>query len=334
MALAMRAYLKKKVEKELTILNWRRKIWRQNKKIESMPEEEKPEEAKKGTCMKIVSTIEKVVEFPFDWIRKLTIPPCEVQHYDKVLVIIWPFFGILTTMMIITKSWPSSPMWALYLVPSSLWALMFYCIKGTVDPKDLESDDEDEKEGGEKDESMKKAERFLLPGDWFILIAIVGMIMGFIWTYYVSGLMIDALTFVGVLSKLSTTYLALTIIAVGNALPDSLLTVALAKKGKAELGITGGYAGQLFGLLVGFGLAMLKKSLTEPETIEFPLFTNAKDNMLDIIVIFTCLICLVTTFIYGLVNKMKFDKGLGLTLALVYLCFILGATVIACIQAY
>jgi len=29
------------------------------------------------------------------------------------------------------------------------------------------------------------------------------------------------------------------------------------------MGITGSYAGQLFGLLIGFGLAMLKKSLAE-----------------------------------------------------------------------
>jgi len=39
------------------------------------------------------------------------------------------------------------------------------------------------------------------------------------------------LTFIGVISKLSATYLALTIIGVGNALPDALITIALAKKG-------------------------------------------------------------------------------------------------------
>jgi len=55
------------------------------------------------------------------------------------------------------------------------------------------------------------------------------MIVGFVWTYYVSGMLIDLLTMIGVISKLSTTYLALTIIAVGNALPDALLTISLAK---------------------------------------------------------------------------------------------------------
>lgn len=170
----------------------------------------------------------------------------------------------------------------------------------------------------------------MLPGDWFVFISLVGMIWGFIWTYFVSGLMIDALTFIGILTKLSPTYLALTIIAVGNALPDAMLTIALAGKGKAELGITGGYAGQLFGLLVGFGLAMLKKSLTQTDEIEFPLFSDAKDNMLDIVVIFTALLTLVVTFVYGVVNKMKFDKTLAYIFAFIYAAFIIATTVIAC----
>ena len=71
------------------------------------------------------------------------------------------------------------------------------------------------------------------------------------------------------MSKLNSTYLGLTVIAVGNALPDGVTTIALAKDGYAVMGMTGAYgisylisAGQLFGLLIGFGLALLKKTLT------------------------------------------------------------------------
>ena len=56
------------------------------------------------------------------------------------------------------------------------------------------------------------------------------------------------------LSKLDKTYLGLTVIAVGNALPDAVTTIALAKQGygsysdiyifyKAMMGLTGAYAG-------------------------------------------------------------------------------------------
>ena len=46
-----------------------------------------------------------------------------------------------------------------------------------------------------------------------------------------SGLLIDLLTFIGIVTKLSATYLALTIIGVGNALPDALITIQLAADG-------------------------------------------------------------------------------------------------------
>ena len=77
----------------------------------------------------------------------------------------------------------------------------------------------------------------------FWLVALVAMICGFIWTNFVIIILIDCINAVGIITKLSSTYLALTIIAVGNALPDAIITIALAKKGKAVLGITGSYAG-------------------------------------------------------------------------------------------
>jgi Ca2+/Na+ antiporter len=40
-------------------------------------------------------------------------------------------------------------------------------------------------------------------------------------------------------------YLGLTILAIGNALPDALTTIALAKQGYALMGLTGTYAGYL-----------------------------------------------------------------------------------------
>lgn len=63
------------------------------------------------------------------------------------------------------------------------------------------------------------------------LIEVVAMICGLVWTYFLIGGVIDLLLLISVISKLSLTYLALTIIGFGNALPDTLLTISLAKKG-------------------------------------------------------------------------------------------------------
>lgn len=112
---------------------------------------------------------------------------------------------------------PSSWWFLLYLVAAVAWTVIWYLVNK-----------------GKPNNS---------PPSGYIIIAFVGMVSGLVWTYWVSGVLIDILTMVGIITKLSSTYLALTIIAVGNALPDALMTITMAKNGKAILGITGSYAG-------------------------------------------------------------------------------------------
>ena len=58
-------------------------------------EEDNEEEDKNWEDMDYKEKISYIVEFPFDWIRKITMPPSEAENYDKHLVIIWPFPGII-----------------------------------------------------------------------------------------------------------------------------------------------------------------------------------------------------------------------------------------------
>lgn len=66
---------------------------------------------------------------------------------------------------------------------------------------------------------------------YFLMIILLSIVSGIIWTKLCCGLLVDLLTVIGVQLNLSTTYLGLTILAVGNALPDGLTTIAIAKKG-------------------------------------------------------------------------------------------------------
>lgn len=79
---------------------------------------------------------------------------------------------------------------------------------------------------------------------------------------------------------------------------------------------------------------MLKKSLISGKDIPFPLFKDAKENMLDIVVILTTFIALLVTFVYAIFNKFEFDKKLGYIFAGIYGVFFVSATVIACAKAY
>jgi len=127
-----------------------------------------------------------------------------------VYTIIWPYLGILVAEMIITKSLPTTWVFWFYLPAAVLWSILFYCIKGTVDPEENEDEEEeerpsntaadllkamtlnnqnkdlDDKTKAEIDGLMKepekgankekKEERYLLPGGWYTLIAFLGMI--------------------------------------------------------------------------------------------------------------------------------------------------------------
>ena len=76
--------------------------------IESMKlKKEKEEESESKsfsdkTCKEKIMTI---IDFPFIWVRKLSIPPCDADEYEENwwLVIIWPFFGIPTIGMLAMK---------------------------------------------------------------------------------------------------------------------------------------------------------------------------------------------------------------------------------------
>ena len=158
--------------------------------------------------------------------------------------------------------------------------------------------------------------------------ALMSVLTGLCWTYLLVGVLVDILNTVGVIMNINNTYLGLTILAVGNALPDALTTIAMVKRpGLATMAIAGGYCGQLFGLLVGFGLSMLKLTLTKgPQA--FPLF-NPKlimENFLDVLVIGTTFLVLLITFFWGIFNKFSMTKTFAVIVGVIYAVFMVIAT--------
>lgn len=159
--------------------------------------------------------------------------------------------------------------------------------------------------------------------------------VGILWTKICSGLLVDLLTQVGLIANISTTYLGLTVIAVGNALPDGLTTISIAKNGQAIMGLTGGIAGQLFGFLIGFGIAMLKMTVKAGGALTFDLFNPAKlhENLLDLIVVLIALTTLLFIFFYSIFNNYHFDKKMAYILIVFYLGMIAITTTVVIIQS-
>lgn len=248
----------------------------------------------------------KIIDTPFHIIRNYTIPPCNPEEYNHKKMTKWSYFGILFIFFTILTT--PSLLWLL-TIPASL--LTYYYLKTHLPKTNTE-----------------------IP-TYFIYINLLGIFCGILWTKICCGILVDLLTVFGVMTGLSSTYLGLTIIAVGNALPDGLATISIAKQGQAVMGITGGIAGQLFGLLAGFGVSMLKKSFKEGKALEFNLFVGERlgENLLDLLVIFVVLGALCFIIFYGYSNGFVFDKRMGKILLGIYLGFICLTTVIAFYQA-
>lgn len=85
------------------------------------------------------------------------------------------------------------------------------------------------------------------------------------------------------------------------------------------MAISGGYAGQLFGYLMGFGVSMLKTTLIKGPQ-EFNLFSmkEINQNILSLLVIGCTLLVLVSTMLYGIFNRYNMKKGFSYYLFFVY----------------
>ena len=263
-------------------------------------ETKKKEEEKAFSQMNIGEKIQFILFFPFDWARKLTIPPSEEDNFDRKLLIAWPILGVIFIYFILTSP---AYWWFSAIGVSALLCILFW--KTSVDNE--------------------------LP-KYYFFVEVLSVICGLLWTYLISSILIDLLQFLVVLSQLDATFMGLTIMAIGNALPDALTTIALAKQGFAIMGITGGYAGQLFGLLIGFGVAMLKQTIIDDKHyLVFDLFNpdNLRKNILDILVVFTSLSTLFTTFIFAVVKKFKMSKTFSVIGFSIYGLFAITAIVIA-----
>ena len=240
------------------------------------------------------------VEAPFMYLLLLTVLPCDKEQYSRKRCLLYPIPGMIFAALVIFKEYDLVVIGVAAGVGLVLELIFLVTLEEEKPPK------------------------------FFILIVILGVCGGLMWTYVLVGLLINLLGCLGVLLNLDQTYLGLTVLAVGNALPDALTTIALCKQGAGTLALSGGYAGQLFGFLVGFGISMLKLTLKEGPQ-DFNLFDMSKlsDNILGLIVVGTVFLVLVLTFLYALARNFVMDKFFGATLLAIYGVFIISTTYIA-----
>lgn len=249
----------------------------------------------------IIQKLMKCVDVPCEWLFYLTCTAVSEDDYDYGRLMVWPVPGVYLFFYTFTKEWYGMS-WLYVGLPvvAVIYALFFFTLKKNEAPR------------------------------WHMVFTCIGVINGLMYTYIFVGFLIDMLNTLGVLLGLDNTYLGLTILAVGNALPDALTTIAFCKQGYTTMAISGGIAGQLFGLLVGFGLSMLKQTLIAGPQ-EFGLYDPAQidSNLLDLIVLGTALVILSFTFVWGVTHGFVMNKTFAGLNGIIYFVFIIASSVIA-----
>ncbi|CAD6190402.1 unnamed protein product [Caenorhabditis auriculariae] len=81
-----------------------------------------------------------------------------------------------------------------------------------------------------------------------------GFLMAIAWIYLISSEVVNVVTMLGVVSKISHEVLGLTILAWSNSIGDLIADVSVVKQGYPRMAMAAAIGGPLFNLLMGFGL--------------------------------------------------------------------------------
>lgn len=277
-----------------------RNLLRQYKKTQAMLalqkgetiEEEYEEESK----------LWKMIDFPFHCVAYFTLLSGLESHYSRLRCLLYSFTGTAFMFFVMYHFDWSSVVFFTWLVV----ALLHFSVHFFILPKDGSVPN-------------------LRALQW---ITVNGVISSTFWMYFMIELLISLLNALGMIFDLEASFLGFTVLAIGNALPDALSTFALfEKEGQAVMALSGAYNGQLFGLLIGFGLGNLKMTLHKGPQ-KFRLFDPAEfsTHLIGIIVILVAFTTLSVTWIWAFVNKFWMGRSFAYTLLAIYSMFLFGAT--------
>lgn len=179
--------------------------------------------------------------------------------------------------------------------------------------------------------TILKSEHVYKPTPRWLFLLLTG-VTSIVWMDFMVGIINDIVDFVQVWTGASDPYLGMTFFGIGNSIVDFFVDVTLARKGYQIMAITGIFGGQMFNLLIGFGLSAMIRGFKDTN-LRFHLFNwnevfTSKEPTLVIILMGTCFMVLVGYWIAKLVLRDSFNKAIGYGSMALYLLFLLTASAI------
>ncbi|KAL8171717.1 hypothetical protein V2J09_023521 [Rumex salicifolius] len=201
-----------------------------------------------------IEQISKFWEVPVSVLLKLTVPqtsPSEwSRFYCSANIALCPVALLYSCNSFIPMSHPVTflfssthlPLWSVVLFSSSSLAVLHYIVE--KDPPKTEH----------------------------VPVVLLAFVMSVFWISNVAGELLNCLAALGTLLELPPTLLGLTVLAWGNSVGDLVADVALAKAGQPTLAMAGCFAGPMFNMLCGLGMALVLQTASiypEAYTLRF-----------------------------------------------------------------
>ncbi|CAH9145188.1 unnamed protein product [Cuscuta epithymum] len=248
----------------------------------------------------------QVWELPVSLLLKLTIPetsPTEwSRFYQSANIVFFPLailfscrsFMPLTHPIVFLIPNTHFPLWFIVLCGSSSLALLHYVV---------------EKE-------PPKSEQ--LPA------VLAAFIMSVFWISTAAGELLNCLAALGALLELPPALLGLTVLAWGNSVGDLVADVAVAKAGQPAMAMAGCFAGPMFNMLFGLGIALvIQTGNVYPDAYELRFHVS-------IVVAFVfLLLSLMGSLLVVTWNRFQVPRFWGFCLVGLYTLFMLVSLVIA-----
>lgn len=131
-----------------------------------------------------------------------------------------------------------------------------------------------------------------------VAITLIGFCVSATWLDLIADLLVSLLSFFGIICRIPSTIMGLTVLAWGNSSQDLVANMTVARKGLSTMAITASFAGPVFNILVGLGIGLtllygMDKS-GEPIVVELnnPLRLGFLFSVLSGLLTIVCGICI------------------------------------------
>jgi Ca2+/Na+ antiporter len=188
-----------------------------------------------------------VIEFPFVLARDVTIPTIDEALWYRPLAVVHPFCGLMFLLLVTGQFYDKvgfMPAWTMTALIGAFFVIvMFFTTHNSYPPKN-----------------------YFFSTVW----GVFSFVMCCTWIYALAGELVSCLTAVGTIIGVPPIYMGLTVLAWGNSIGDLFSNISIARKDLGELAMSGCYAGPIFDILLGLGIALLtacSRSYPQPFTL-------------------------------------------------------------------